>query len=163
MRQIGAVSLVAIGACVLAGCGATKYITATETQTTSTTVTTTTTTTHTVVHRGPPITTTTTTTDTITASSPAFAPTSKGQAFSGTGTENIGPVTVHAPSELHWSCSSCGGANFVIESTPAGDASPIAVNALDQTSGQTYVDAGTYNDVTINTEGGAWSITINPG
>jgi len=162
MRRIGAVPLAMVGACALAGCGATKYITTTQTQTTSTTVTTTTTTTHTVVHRGPPITTTTTATDTITASSPAFAPTSSGQAFSGTGTENLGPITVHAASELRWSCSSCGAGNFVINNS-ADDASSIAVNALDQTSGQTYVDAGTYNDVTIETEGGAWTITIHPG
>lgn len=162
MRHIGAVAVGALSACVIGGCGATKYLTTTQTQTASTTVTTTTTTTHVVVHRGPPITTTKTDTDTITASSPAFAPDSSGQRFSGTGEENIGPITVHASSELHWSCPSCSGANFVIENSP-NDASSIAVNALDQASGQTYVDAGSYNDVTINTEGGAWTLTINPG
>lgn len=45
----------------------------------------------------------------------------------------------------------------------ANDSGLIGVNGLDQTSGQTVLDAGTYTDVTINTEGQGWTITIDPG
>jgi len=148
---------------VLTGCGSTKLVTTTETQTqtTSTTVTTTETHVHVKIKRGPPITTTQTTTHTLTASSPAYEPSSSGQSFSGNGEENIGTVHVRQDSELYWSCPSCGGDNFTIENSD-GD-SDIAVNALGPTSGKTFIDAGTYHDVTVNTEGGDWTLSIHPG
>jgi hypothetical protein len=152
---------VLVGAAALVGCGSTKYVTTTDTQTTSTTLTSTTTRTKIHVKRGPPITTTETTTHTITASSPAFEPSSHGQAFSGDGAYNIGTIHVHDDSELYWSCSSCADQNFQMSNSDPNV--NITVNALGPTSGKTFLDAGDYHDVTVNTEGGAWAITINPG
>ena len=46
------------------------------------------------------------------------------------------------------------------------DATGVEVNRSSNPEGRylfDYVDPGTYNDVTINTEGGSWTITINPG
>ncbi len=95
------------------------------------------------------------------SSSTAQVPAAKPQTFTGTGTENLGTINVPVSSELVWSCPTCGNANFQIFNN-SSDTSHIAVNALDQTSGQTYVDSGTYSDVTINTEGQGWSFTITP-
>jgi hypothetical protein len=97
-----------------------------------------------------------------TASSPAFAPGGTGQTFSGNSTENIGTIHISQGSELHWSCPSCTSSNFQVGNN-VNDSSSIAVNSLNQTSGQTYVDPGTYHDVLINTEGSSWTIVINPG
>jgi hypothetical protein len=144
-----------------AGCGSTKLVTTTltHTRTSSTTVTSTTTHTKIRIKRGPPITTTETTTHTITASSPAYEPSSSGQSFSGADTENLGTIRVKHGSELYWSCDGCSDSNFIINNS---DLNSIEVNSLDATSGKTYVDAGTYHDVTI--EGtGSWSVSIHPG
>ncbi len=84
------------------------------------------------------------------------------QTFHGDGSENIGTVNVASQSTLHWSCPSCANDNFAVTNS-ANDSGLIDVNALGPTSGQTVVDAGTYHDVSINTEGGVWTITITPG
>lgn len=146
---------------LVAACGSTKYVTSTATESTTVTTTQTKHVVH-VVH-APAQTVTQTETQTSTAASPAFSASSGGgQTFSGTSAQNIGTIHVAKASELHWSCPSCGGANFQINNSGA-DSSTIVVNALDQTSGQTYLDPGVYHDVTINTEGSDWTITINPG
>jgi hypothetical protein len=88
-------------------------------------------------------------------------PAAKPQTFSGVGTENLGTITVPVDSTLRWSCPSCGNANFQIFNNDPGSA--IAVNGLDQTSGQTVVTAASYHAVTINTEGASWALTITPG
>jgi hypothetical protein len=98
-------------------------------------------------------------TQTTTVTTPQPAPTTP-LTLSGNGSENLGPINVTQPSTLHWSCSSCSNDNFIITNSP-NDAHQIDVNALDATSGQTYVDPGTYNDVSVNTEGGDWTITID--
>ncbi len=98
-------------------------------------------------------------TQTTTSPSPSA---SKPQTFSGAGSENIGTITVPASSTLAWSCASCGSGNFIINNS-INDDSQIGVNALDQTSGKTVIDAGTYTDVAINTEGQDWTITLTPG
>jgi hypothetical protein len=90
------------------------------------------------------------------------APPAHPQTFTGTGTENIGTINVAVASTLHWSCPSCGADNFQVFNS-ANDSGLIGVNGLDQTGGQTVLDAGTYTDVTINTEGQGWTITIDPG
>lgn len=105
---------------------------------------------------------TTPTTTHSTASKPAPAPAAKPQTFTGTGTENLGTINVPVQSTLHWSCPSCGSANFVI-SNNINDNNQLTVNDLNVTSGKTAVDAGTYSDVQVLTEGQAWTITISPG
>lgn len=97
----------------------------------------------------------------------AAKPNAKPQVFAGTGSENIGTVQVPTQSTLHWSCPSCaggqfGGDNYVV-SNSFNDNGTIDVNGIDQASGQTVIDAGTYHDVSIDTEGGSWTITITPG
>lgn len=86
----------------------------------------------------------------------------RAQTFRGNGSQNIGTINVPTQSTLHWSCRSCGHLNFVIDNSPS-DGMLINVNALGPTRGQTVVDAGTYHDVAINTEGQAWTIKISPG
>jgi hypothetical protein len=95
---------------------------------------------------------------------PKPAPTVKPQTFSGVGSENIGTIKVPVASTLKWSCPTCasGAGNFIINNG-ATNSSQIDVNALHQTSGKTFVNAGTYTDVSIETEGGNWTITISPG
>jgi hypothetical protein len=95
---------------------------------------------------------------------PKPAPVVKPQTFSGVGSENIGTITVPVASTLKWSCPTCasGAGNFIIDNS-ATNASQIDVNALRQTSGKTVVNAGTYTDVSIETEGGSWTITVSPG
>jgi len=106
------------------------------------------------------------TTSSSTASTASRAATSTAaavpQSFSGDGSENLGTITVPESSTLTWSCATCGSGNFIINNDTS-DSSQIAVNALDQTSGLTVIDAGTYHDVSINTEGQNWSISITSG
>ncbi|MGH2908927.1 MAG: hypothetical protein ACRDK8_06480 [Solirubrobacteraceae bacterium] len=163
-RTIG-FALVAVAGALLVGCGSTKTVTTTLTQTKTHTIATTltSTTTRTKIHikRGAPITTTATVVHTITASSPAYQASSSGQSFAGADTENLGTIHVHRGSELYWSCSGCGNANFIINNG-GNDPSQIQVNSLDATSGKTYVDPGTYQDVTIEGSG-PWTLSIHPG
>ena len=162
MRARFAVASVALLA--LAGCGATKTITDTTTTTTSLTFASTSTqvSVSTVRVAATTITSTTTTSITSTKVSTTTALPHPTSSFSGNGSENIGTVNVSQPSELKWSCPSCTSDNFQIGNNP-NDSSQITVNALGPTSGQTYLDPGTYHDVSINTEGGAWTINIVPG
>lgn len=99
------------------------------------------------------------------ASTPAVPaptqPAAQPQTFSGVGTENVGTITVASDSTLSWSCPSCGSANYQILNSDVD--SSIAVNGLDETSGTTVIPAGTYHDVTVNTEGENWTFTITPG
>ena len=105
---------------------------------------------------------TTPTTTTATATKPAPAPTAKAQTFTGAGTENLGTINVPVQSTLHWRCPSCGSDNFVINNS-FNDDNQLTVNDLNETSGQTAVDSGTYTDVQVLTEGQAWTVTITPG
>lgn len=96
------------------------------------------------------------------ASQPPAAPSVAPQRFAGTGAENIGTINVPTQSTLHWSCATCSGGNFIIDNS-ATDDGQISVNSLNQTHGVTVIDAGTYHDVSINTEGQHWSISIRAG
>lgn len=80
--------------------------------------------------------------------------------YSGSGGENIGTIHLSTESTLHWECA-CSGDNFQIFNS-AGDENNITVNALNQTSGETHLDEGTYHDVVVNTEGESWTIHITP-
>ena len=86
----------------------------------------------------------------------------KPQTFSGNGSKDIGKLNVPVQSTLHWSCPSCANDNFAITNSTT-DANLIRVDALGPTSGHAILDAGTYHSVEIDTEGGAWTITIDPG
>jgi len=95
-------------------------------------------------------------------SAPAHkAATGKPQTFRGNGSENLGTIDVPTQSTLRWRCQSCANSNFVITNS-FNDPGTIDVNALGPTSGKTAMDAGTYHDVSVNTEGRGWTITIAP-
>lgn len=97
-----------------------------------------------------------TTTQSVSASTPEPGP------FSGQGDENLGTVRVPDNTVLNWSCPSCAGSNgdnFIVDNSP-GDGALIDVNSLDQGSGQTVVDGGVYHDVSVTTEGSAWTLTF---
>jgi len=99
---------------------------------------------------------------TTSSPTPASSTPAAAQTFRGDGSENIGTVNVPTQSTLHWSCATCAHENFVV-SNNVRDAGLIDVDALGPASGQTVLDAGTYHDVAIDTEGQAWSIRIVPG
>jgi hypothetical protein len=162
-RRCAAVAMTVMGATAgLAACGKTTTSTVTQVSTSTTATTTTRTRTH---HAGT-LTIHVTSTETVTHTPGPVA--AQGQTSSsgvltltGVGTENMGTVRVPTQSLLKWSCASCGGANFQINNSPS-DGSTVDVNGLNQTSGQTVLDAGTYHDFEINTEGPNWTVTIGP-
>jgi hypothetical protein len=80
--------------------------------------------------------------------------------YSGTGGENIGTIHVTAASLLHWECA-CTSDNFQIFNS-AKDEHNITVNTINQTSGKTHLEEGTYHEVLVNTEGESWTIHIMP-
>jgi hypothetical protein len=74
---------------------------------------------------------------------PALAPAadsapSGGQVLRGTGSQGLGTVHVTTDSTLTWDCGSRGGGNFIVNND-WNDDSMIGVNALDQTSGKTFI------------------------
>lgn len=81
--------------------------------------------------------------------------------ITGSGTENLPPIVVRHTGWMVWSCPSCGSDNFIIEDS--GFDALGSVNALDQTSGRTWVTAGRYTGVQVVTEGGAWTLTFKKG
>jgi hypothetical protein len=87
---------------------------------------------------------------------------SGGQVLHGTGSQGLGTVHVATDSTLTWDRGSCGSGNFIVNND-RNDDSMIDVNALDQTSGKTFIAAGVYHQVEINTEGGARTMTMTPG
>lgn len=97
-----------------------------------------------------------------TTSAPAVGGPADGHVFHGNGGQSIGTINVSAPSTLRWSCPSCAGDNFAVTNSPS-DSGSIFVNALGPTSGSTSVDPGVYHDVSVDTEGGDWTIVISPG
>jgi hypothetical protein len=76
--------------------------------------------------------------------------------FAGDGTENLGPITVPVNSYLDWTCAGVG-CSFGVDSDPNAAGNVIATSG--QGSGQTYVDAGTYNNVNVLAIG-SWTITF---
>jgi cytoskeletal protein RodZ len=94
---------------------------------------------------------------TATPTTAAAAP----QVFKGDGSENIGTLSVPTQSTLTWKCPTCANNNVIIDNSPS-DAGTITVTADGPTGGRTAIDAGTYHDVSVNTEGQAWTITIAP-
>jgi hypothetical protein len=161
-------TLIPLGAVVcgfgLAACG--QATTTTVGQTSTSTTTTSLTTTDTVVHHAGTVTIHDTTTVTQTQTAGPVA--SQGQTsangvltLTGQGTENMGTVSVPSQSLLRWSCPSCSNDNFVVGNN-VNDSNHVDVNALDQTSDQTIIDAGTYHDFQVEGRSGPWTITIGP-
>jgi hypothetical protein len=110
----------------------------------------------------------TSSTSTPAASAPATtqeAPPPEPQTFKGSGTENLGTISVHVASTLHWSCSSCNVFSAAAISTSGTES--ISVDAPGRTSGVTAVEPGTYHSVEVianETEAGSgWTITVTPG
>jgi hypothetical protein len=81
--------------------------------------------------------------------------------YSGNGGENIGTINVTAASILRWECPACTSDNFQIFNS-AKDEHGITVNTINQTSGETHLEEGTYHEVLVNTEGESWTIRITP-
>lgn len=102
---------------------------------------------------------TVTATETVTqTSSPAAPAAPRGHSFSGNGTEELGTVTVHAPSTITWHCDGC--AAFALTSHVTGTE---AINVGSSASGGTsHVDPGTYPDTQVISNG-SWSVVISPG
>jgi hypothetical protein len=78
-----------------------------------------------------------------------------GLSYSGSGSLNLGPIAVPVNSYLIWACSDCHV--FDVESSSLG----IFLSTDGQSSGQTYVDAGTYSNVEVFSDG-SWDITFSP-
>jgi hypothetical protein len=78
-----------------------------------------------------------------------------GNVYSGNGSKNFGTINVPSDSTLYWQCSCT---SIDITSDPNGDGNSISVSSQD-TSGQTAVPAGSYENVQANA-GGDYTITI---
>ena len=147
-------------AVVLAGCGTTTTVTDTVAGPTKTVTAPARAATH--VRTVTRVRTVTVPARTVTASTSTSRNTT-GLTLSGNGSENLGPITVPVNSELVWSCPSCvAPAGFgVVSGLDASNDQAISTTTTGQTSGQTFVDPGTYPDVQVFTEG-SWTMTITP-
>lgn len=79
--------------------------------------------------------------------------------FTGSATENLGTVNIETESLLTWTCEGCHESNFIINSRSGP--SSVLVNSLNETSGHTVVDEGTYKDFEVEGEG-PWTVKISP-
>jgi hypothetical protein len=96
---------------------------------------------------------------TVTATTTAPAPTSASSpSFSGNGTKSLGTITVPSASTIDWSCSGCS--TFGVSNSPS-DSGTISIGSS-AASGSSAVDAGTYHDVQVISDGN-WTIKIAPG
>lgn len=153
-HAVRALTCLLAGTGIVAGCGATRTLTDTATVTTTTTTT--------VVHqaRAPrPPARTVTVTHTVTGSSSTAAATFAPLAgpYSGNGSENVGTITVNAGATLQWACHGCSV--FSIDSDLSGS-NVISVDSQ-ASSGSTFVDAGTYTNVRVISDGN-WAFRIVP-
>jgi hypothetical protein len=86
-----------------------------------------------------------------------------GQQFSGTGTQNLGTITVGQDSTLRWTDEGGGVAHSILISSDLTDSgNTIDVSSNSATSGQSQVTAGTYKNVQVIGDD-AWTISISPG
>ncbi len=104
------------------------------------------------------VTRTVTSTSTVTSGSTSAG--GSPQTFNGSGQQSLGTIHVASASQLRWTCSGCSSSTFSITNS-SSDASPLAVQGQDATSGQANVAAGTYTQVTVQATG-PWSVTITP-
>lgn len=79
--------------------------------------------------------------------------------FTGSATENLGTVNIETESLLTWTCEGCHESNFIINSSSGP--SSVLVNSLNETSGHTVIDEGTYKDFDVEGEG-PWAVKIIP-
>lgn len=93
------------------------------------------------------------------AATPAAAPASGGQTFTGNGSQGIGTIHVATDSTLHWTCPSCTETGMLI----IGEGAGLGDMDIDQTatSGSSQVSADTYSDVKVDADG-PFTITITP-
>lgn len=77
--------------------------------------------------------------------------------YSGNGIRNLGTVRVASQSTLQWSCQ-CQSISIISAVPMDGSHPPIAVTSR-TTSGSSSVDAGTYNDVQVLSDG-TWQLTL---
>jgi hypothetical protein len=88
--------------------------------------------------------------------------------YTGEGQKSLGTIVVPVSSTVSWSCPSCAtaqegvGANFIIENA-SSDEKNLGVNGLKETHGVAPIEPGTYHTVVVNTQAGAWTVTISPG
>lgn len=91
------------------------------------------------------------------APKPAPAPAAS-SSFSGNGTKSLGTINVPTASTLEWTCSRC--ITFGVNNNPS-DSGTISIGS-NAASGSSAVDAGTYHDVQVISDGN-WTIKIVPG
>jgi hypothetical protein len=107
----------------------------------------------------------TTSTAAETTSSPGAATPQKPQTFKGSGSENIGTISVSVPSTLRWSCATCNVFGVGALSTHATHT--ITVDAQGRTGGVTAVEPGTYHSVSVSANevkaGKGWTIRVTAG
>jgi hypothetical protein len=90
------------------------------------------------------------------------------QHFHGFGDQNLPNITVTVGSELHWQCNACGNGVFAIDGIDQNFDS-IPTNTENQSSGSTYLPAGTYTGVSVMADGGQdvssvnWAFNITAG
>ncbi len=149
---------------VLAGCGATKYVTQTTTATVTHQIPPAQANTVTVVRTRkvssiPPVTKTVTQSVTVGTVAPTPTPTpTSSSSFSGNGEKSLGTINVPTASTLDWTCSGCSA--FEV-SNNLNDSGTIGI-ASNAASGGSAIDAGTYHDVQVISDGN-WTLKIVPG
>lgn len=79
--------------------------------------------------------------------------------FNGSATENLGTVNIETESTLTWNCEGCTESNFIINSSSGP--TNVLVNALNETSGHTIIDEGSYKDFDVEGNG-SWTVRISP-
>jgi hypothetical protein len=87
------------------------------------------------------------------------------QTFKGSGSENLGTISVAVPSTLEWRCPSCN--LFSANAISTSGTETITVDAPGRTSGVTAVEPGTYHSVEVianETEADTgWMIVLTAG
>jgi hypothetical protein len=73
----------------------------------------------------------------------------EGNTFTGSGSRNLGTITVPSDSTLYWECDGCS--SFDVSSQTNSDGNSISVSS-NASSGQSPVSAGTYDSVQVNAD-----------
>ena len=87
----------------------------------------------------------------------AVATASTNVVLRGVDSQNLAPFTLAKDSNVLWSCPSCSGDNFIMETAEE----PGVINALGPTRGLSFLPHGHYTGVSV-VGSGNWTITITP-
>jgi len=81
-------------------------------------------------------------------------PVARSYLLTGVDSQNLRPFTLIHDSKLTWSCPRCSDSNFIVSTSQ-----DIPVNALNRTSGSSFLSKGHYTSVSV-TGSGNWRIVI---